>query len=54
MHRSHVLRLPCWRAWTYQSMCGKHNQWECNPLTGREDDACPYWKRAVADYDKHH
>jgi hypothetical protein len=33
-HRSHTLRLWCWRGWSYQSYCPKHNRtchtW-CNP-----------------------
>lgn len=55
IHRSHLLRLPCFRQRTWQSMCWKHNSSGCNdPVTGREDDACAFWKRAVAENDRHH
>lgn len=34
-HRSHRLRLWCWRPWSYQSQCYKHNR-ECFSV-------CPSW-----------
>ena len=38
LHRSHRLRLACWRGQTYDHQCGKHNRTCFNTCPATRED----------------